>query len=58
MIFSYEELKTIINIIESIQNDYKTKRQKEKIEIALLKYKYWKMVCKLNDKHDICIGGM
>ena len=55
--FTYEELLATLEIINTIKREYKTTRQKEKIELAEMKYNYWKMVSEIRGRSPVVLGG-
>ena len=55
--FTYEELLATLEIINTIKREYKTTRQKEKIELAEMKYNYWKMVSEIRGRYPVVLGG-
>ena len=55
--FTYEELLATLEIINTIKREYKTTRQKEKIELAEMKYNYWKMVSEIRGFSPVFLGG-
>ena len=55
--FSYNELITTLDIIETIKDEYQTKREKEKIALAEMKYKYWLMISQQRNYDHVVLGG-
>lgn len=55
--FTYDELLVTLEIINTIKREYKTTRQKEKIELAEMKYNYWKMVSEIHGNSPVLLGG-
>lgn len=55
--FSYDELVVTLYILHAIKDECITKREKEKHQLAEMKYKYWLMISQQRNCESIILGG-